>query len=77
MRVETVVTPNNKLRNTLRAYCYHLKLFFEYLEQEQLDYRDIGLDEMAAFMRWLQNPFGNKKVSPYHSGYIIPDSKKH
>lgn len=95
MRVETVVTPNNKTRyillndagdpvepvlkylkykdntgaarNTLRAYCYHLKLFFEYLEQEQLDYRDIGLDEMAAFMRWLQNPYGNKKVSP-----IIP-----
>ena len=92
MRVETVVTPNNKTRyillnaagdpvepvlkylkykdntgaarNTLRAYCYHLKLFFEYLEQEQLDYRDIGLDEMAAFMRWLQNPYGNKKVSP-------------
>lgn len=21
-------------RNTLRTYCYHLKLFFEYLEQE-------------------------------------------
>lgn len=34
------------------------------MEQEQLDYRDIGLDEMAAFMRWLQNPYGNKKVSP-------------
>lgn len=92
MRVETVVTSNNKTRyillngagdpvepvlkylkykdntgaarNTLRAYCYHLKLFYEYLEQEQLDYRDIGLDEMAAFMRWLQNPYGNKKVSP-------------
>ncbi|KNY27575.1 site-specific integrase [Pseudobacteroides cellulosolvens] len=92
MRVETVITPNNKTRyillnnnsdpvepvlkylkykdntgaarNTLRAYCYHLKLFFEYLDQEQLDYRDIGLDEMAAFMRWLQNPYENKKVSP-------------
>ena len=92
MRVETVVTPNNKTRyillddagdpvepalkylkykdntgaarNTLRAYCYHLKLFFEYLEQVQLNYRDIGLDEMAEFMRWLQNPYGNKKVSP-------------
>ncbi len=45
-------------RNTLRAYCYHLKLFFEFLEQEQVDYRDVGLDEMAAFMGWL------KKVSP-------------
>ncbi|MHB8065475.1 MAG: tyrosine-type recombinase/integrase [Ruminiclostridium sp.] len=51
-------------RNTLRAYCYHLKLFFEYLEQEQLDYQNIGLDEMATFMRWLQNPYSNMKVSP-------------
>lgn len=24
-------------RNTLRAYCYHLKLFFQFLEQENLD----------------------------------------
>lgn len=51
-------------RNTLRAYCFHLKLLFEFLEQEHLDYREIGLDEMAAFMHWLQNPYGNKKVSP-------------
>ncbi len=92
MRVESIVTSDNKLRyilvddfgdpvepvlkylkykdntgaarNTLRAYCYHLKLFYEYLEQEQLDYQNIGLDEMAAFMRWLQNPYRNIKVSP-------------
>jgi integrase len=51
-------------RNTLRAYCYHLKLFFEFLEQENLDYRDIGIDEMASFMRWLQNPYGSLKISP-------------
>lgn len=50
-------------RNTLRAYCYHLKLFFQFLDQESLDYRDIGLDEMASFMRWLQNPYGSLKVS--------------
>ena len=46
-------------RNTLRPYCYHLKLFFEFLEQENMDYRGVGLDEMAAFMRWLQNPYNN------------------
>lgn len=51
-------------RNTLRAYCYHLKLFFQFLDQESLDYRDIGLDEMASFMRWLQNPYGSLRVSP-------------
>lgn len=51
-------------RNTLRAYCYHLKLFFQFLEQEQLDYRNIGLDEMAAFMRWLQTPYRSLKITP-------------
>ena len=54
-------------RNTLRAYCYHLKLFFQFLEQEQLNYRDIGLDEMAAFMRWLQTPYRSLKITPINS----------
>ena len=52
-----------KARNTLRAYCYHLKEFFEFLQQKSLDYRDIGIDEMAEFMRWLQTPHRNVKVS--------------
>ncbi len=26
-------------RNTLRAYSYHLKLYFDFLEQENIDYR--------------------------------------
>lgn len=50
-------------RKTLRTYCYHLKLYFEFLEQKGMDYRDVGIDEMAEFMRWLQNPHGNVKVS--------------
>lgn len=29
----------------------------------------MGFDEMAAFMRWLQNPYGNAKVSPIGSVY--------
>lgn len=51
-------------RSSLRSYCQHLKLFFEFLAQEDLDYRKISIDEMAAFMRWLQNPYGNLKVIP-------------
>ncbi|OPH47395.1 transposase [Paenibacillus ferrarius] len=51
-------------RNTLRSFCFHLKLFFEFLGQINKDYREIGLDEMAEFMRWLQNPFGNTKIQP-------------
>ena len=51
-------------RNSLRAYCQHLKLYFEFLEQEGLDYRKVSIDEAANFMSWLQNPFGNLKVTP-------------
>ncbi|WML25321.1 tyrosine-type recombinase/integrase [Neobacillus sp. OS1-33] len=49
-------------RNTLRSYCFALKLFFEFLEQKQADYRDIGIDNMAEFVRWLQNPYRDLKV---------------
>ena len=54
---------SDSARNTLRAYCYHLRLFFEFLEQKGIDYRNCGIDDMAEFMRWLQNPYGNIKVS--------------
>ena len=50
-------------RETLRAYAYHLKLYFEFLEQKGLDYYDLGIDEMAEFLRWLQNPHASIKVS--------------
>lgn len=50
-------------RETLRAYCYHLKFYFEFLEQKNLDYPDVGIDEMAEFLRWLQNPHMSVKVS--------------
>ncbi len=53
---------SNAARNTLRSYCFHLKLFFEFLEQEKLDYHEIGIDRMASFMGWLQNPYGNNKI---------------
>lgn len=38
-------------RNTLRAYCHHLKLYFEFLNQKSFDYRAAGIDEMAEFLR--------------------------
>lgn len=49
-------------RNTLRSYSYALKLFFEFLERKKADYRDIGIDDMAEFVRWLQNPYRDLKV---------------
>jgi len=53
-----------KARNTIRTYCYHLKLYFEFLRQQRLDYRYVGLDDLATFVRWLRNPFGTLRVIP-------------
>ncbi len=51
-------------RNSLRCYCQHLKLFFEFLNQEGLDYREVGIDDMASFVRWLKNPYSSSKITP-------------
>lgn len=44
-----------RARNTLKAYCFHLKSYFEYLESIGLLFDEIGMDELAGFIRWLQN----------------------
>lgn len=43
-------------RNTLKTYAYHLKLYFEYIEQSKLDYLNVSIDSMADFLHWLQTP---------------------
>ena len=54
-------------RNTLRTYCYHFKLFFEFLEEAQLDYLQVGIDDMGAFLRWLQRPAQHQPIIPLQS----------
>lgn len=49
-------------RNTLRMYCQHLKLYFEYLEQRELDFQKVTIDDLALFVNWLQNPYKSLKV---------------
>lgn len=56
----------NHARNTLRMYCQHLKLYFEYLQQRELDFQDITIDDLALFVNWLQNPYKSLKVIPVH-----------
>jgi integrase len=48
--------------NTVRAYAYHLKLFWDYLEARDLDWRAIGLSELAGFVAWLRR--GSSRVVP-------------
>lgn len=54
----------NYSRNTLRMYCQHLKLYFEYLEQREINFQDVTIDDLALFVNWLQNPYKSLKVIP-------------
>ena len=54
----------NYARNTLRMYCQHLKLYFEYLEQREINFQDVTIDDLALFVNWLQNPYKSLKVIP-------------
>lgn len=56
----------NFARNTLRMYCQHLKLYFEYLQQRELDFQKVTIDDVALFVNWLQNPYKSLKVIPTH-----------
>lgn len=48
--------------NTQKTYCYALKLYFEYLEEIDVDYRKVTLDILSNFVGWLRNPCQNNKV---------------
>ena len=56
----------NFARNTLRMYCQHLKLYFEYLQQRELDFQKVTIDDLALFVNWLQNPYKSLKIIPAH-----------
>jgi len=45
-----------KSPNTLRAYAYHLKLYWEYLTSAHLDWTAVRLSELAGFVAWLREP---------------------
>src|SRR5437588_1688670 len=53
-------------RNTLRSYATALRLYWQYLEQEELDWQQITLDDLARFVLWLKLPSGSLKVLPAH-----------
>lgn len=42
--------------STVRTYAYHLKLFWEYLTARDLDWKDVGVDDLASFTSWLRQP---------------------
>ncbi|APQ99433.1 transposase [Clostridium botulinum] len=54
----------NYARNTLRMYCQHLKLYFEYLQQRDLNFQKVTIDDLSLFVNWLQNPYKSLNVIP-------------
>lgn len=54
----------NYARNSLRMYCQHLKLYFEYLQENNLDFQKVTIDDLSLFVNWLQNPYKSLKVIP-------------
>ncbi|MBG9775986.1 hypothetical protein [Brevibacillus laterosporus] len=45
-----------KAENTLKSYCYHLKLYFQFLKECGLRYHEVNLDILAYFIGWLRIP---------------------
>ena len=46
--------------NTISAYAYNLKLYWEFLEESKIDWRKITLETSSQLIHWLRNP--NKGV---------------
>ena len=46
----------NYARNTLKRYCEHLKLYYEYLEYIGKSFTEITIDDLSLFVNWLQKP---------------------
>ncbi len=42
--------------NTISGYARNLKLYFEYLKENSLDWKAVNLEQRAEFIHWLRNP---------------------
>lgn len=42
--------------NTISSYAHNLKLYWEFLEDSKLDWREISLENLSEFIHWLRNP---------------------
>lgn len=54
---------SEKSFNTQKTYCYSLKLYFEYLNEINVDYRNVNINILSNFVAWLRNPYESNKVS--------------
>lgn len=54
---------SEKSFNTQKTYCYSLKLYFQYLKEINVDYRNVNINILSDFVGWLRNPHESNKVS--------------
>jgi integrase/recombinase XerD len=50
--------------NTQKTYCYALKQYFVYLQEQEKEYKNIRLEDLVNFVAWLQTPYESTKVAP-------------
>lgn len=49
--------------NTVKAYAFHLKLYWDYLQSRHLDWTAVSIVDLADFMAWLRSPYPDGVVS--------------
>lgn len=47
---------------TIRSYAYHLKLFWEFLNEKEINWIEINLASLAAFVGWLRNHNKDERI---------------
>jgi integrase len=45
--------------NTVASYAYDLRAFVEFLDGQGVDWKDVEVDHLARFVRWLEQPAAN------------------
>lgn len=60
-----------RAEKTIKTYCYHLKHYFEFLEQYNKNYQEVTIDLLSKFIGWLRQPIQSRKIVLYKE----PDKK--
>ncbi len=60
------LTALEKSPHTRENYCRHLCSYFTFLEQSQLDWQSVTVDDLVHFVQWLRNPLRQVGLYPIH-----------
>nr|WP_234465817.1 MULTISPECIES: tyrosine-type recombinase/integrase [unclassified Bacillus (in: firmicutes)] len=62
MRFVKYLDNTGKSPNTIKTYCYHLKLYYEFMDQREISLNETSFEELANFVGWLRYPTVNKVI---------------